>query len=143
MPSKYSRKNRDRKGGHNSSPVQIAGCGFRMGCSDVERMYIKHITKKRARRQHATFIAEGLKEHEQEQDVSLFWGCDHGFQRDDSEDEDYDPYGIYETWGNCDNSFFEPSGSGWGTPDGPEFTVITGDDVGKTIAEFLKEHGYC
>ena len=61
MPSKYSRKNRDRRGGHKTSPITGYDFDFRVFAGPVMRADIKRITKKVARRQAKSAIGQAFE----------------------------------------------------------------------------------
>lgn len=63
MPSKYSRKNRDRRGGHETSEVVFASGSHYNGkaqATPVTRATLKHLTKKVARRQAKKWVEQEL-----------------------------------------------------------------------------------
>lgn len=146
MPSKYSRKNRDRRGGHKTSPVSDCNGSIAnykvQEATAIQRAEIKHITKKLARRQHIRFIQEGLKDYEEEQDVSIYWGGEEPetwleYEPYEEEPDDYDPYhGRYD-----DSPFIDDWDYGSPFRVQPEYEIVLRADVGKTIRELCEERG--
>lgn len=156
MPSKYSRKNRDRRGGHETSEVVFASGSHYNGkavATPIERAALKHITKKVARRQHAKTIAEGLLDYEQQQEDAngYFQGVlpgTYGFVPYEEEPEEYDyspfddSYYYDYSYPGCECHECTLARIGRQTQARLRSETVGSADAGKSIATLLEERGF-
>lgn len=161
MKSKIDRKNRDRRGGHQSEFISSEkGVS---SSTQVGRAFVKRQFKRMARRQHAKAFAEGMVHYHQDLEeknaLSIFdysgYMDEDRFDPNDRyyqpEEPDYDDY-VDDDY---DGYFYEPDLDDWDprpfyTDDDfkfdrpivdvqPEFEVIRRQYVGKTLGQLLRE----
>lgn len=158
MPSKYSRKNRDRRGGHKTSVTLSKGYGAQVygTFSPVMRAILKRETTKLARRQDKCITEQALAEYEKDMELDYIdalaelWGDDDRydyweFLEDYADQEQPDPEPYIDRY---DYDYFHPSpfdisdrrntARERSHADLADCTFVSAADVGKTISEILE-----